>query len=324
MSPEINGHRIGHSWSSDSQATVPSHGTTTTSTASSTTVQSVSPRKYSKLQSVIYLDMFGVSYFITYTVLIFVTSIILTMPVVYEESTDTLTLRRWFGMFLTFNTVANYILTVRNRSFYQTSSAADRFQGLPDSNWKRCIDCQHSSPPRTHHCPICDHCILKRDHHCFFTAACVSFHNQRWFILLCLYSTMGGIYGFYLTWQYITMEYMYIFSSNFYHFIFPVTLLECMLGYTSWMFLYLTILMYMSLFTLLGSGGIFLMQFYMACVGINSYELSKGIHTYRSFRILNNLNSVFGPFWMLQFIVPLPFLKSKGDGMHWPQGSKYI
>lgn len=62
-----------------------------------------------------------------------------------------------------------------------------------------CEPCNRIRPPRCEHCVVCDECVLRVDHHCFFVGnSCIGFNNQKFFILYCLYFSMGcfSIAGF--------------------------------------------------------------------------------------------------------------------------------
>ncbi|KAH8232655.1 hypothetical protein KR032_011327, partial [Drosophila birchii] len=57
--------------------------------------------------------------------------------------------------------------------------------------WRFCNECQRLMPPRSWHCKQCKCCILKRDHHCTFTGNCIGHNNQRYFIWLTFYLSLG-------------------------------------------------------------------------------------------------------------------------------------
>ena len=59
------------------------------------------------------------------------------------------------------------------------------------------------APPRSFHCHLCNYCILKRDHHCFVTGSCVGYHNQRIFVVFCLYTLISTTWAAYLQFCYL-------------------------------------------------------------------------------------------------------------------------
>lgn len=47
-------------------------------------------------------------------------------------------------------------------------------------NWRFCLSCEATAPPRSYHCHVCDKCVLKRDHHCVFSGCCIGYKNFRY------------------------------------------------------------------------------------------------------------------------------------------------
>jgi len=50
--------------------------------------------------------------------------------------------------------------------------------------------------------------------------------------------------------------------------------------------------------------------------GQTLYEVDKGVHRYRLDNVTSNLRTVFGPYWILNFLWPLRTLPD-GDGIFW-------
>jgi len=56
--------------------------------------------------------------------------------------------------------------------------------------------------------------------------------------------------------------------------------------------------------------------------GQTTYEANKGEHKYRLDDVTSNLRTVFGPYWLLNFVWPLRTLPD-GDGVFW-QKQKHV
>ncbi len=61
--------------------------------------------------------------------------------------------RQWLGWYMSASIAVNYILTMCYNSYYRPKKT--QTSGLVDSNWRHCLDCNHLTPPRAHHCTIC-------------------------------------------------------------------------------------------------------------------------------------------------------------------------
>ena len=57
-------------------------------------------------------------------------------------------------------------------------------------------------------------------------------------------------------------------------------------------------------------------QIQLICRGQTTYEVSGGIQRYRHDDVTSNLRTVFGPYWMVNFLWPLRTLPD-GDGIFW-------
>mmetsp|Transcript_36755 Transcript_36755/g.57467 ORF Transcript_36755/g.57467 Transcript_36755/m.57467 type:complete len:319 (-) Transcript_36755:660-1616(-) len=56
-----------------------------------------------------------------------------------------------------------------------------------------CTKCNCIKPERAHHCSQCKRCVKRMDHHCLFVNNCVGIGNYKFFVLLLLYTGLGGI-----------------------------------------------------------------------------------------------------------------------------------
>lgn len=61
-------------------------------------------------------------------------------------------------------------------------------------DWSRCRGfcafCMSQTPVRAKHCRKCDACFARFDHHCEFLDVCVALHNQRYFLLLVMWTAL--------------------------------------------------------------------------------------------------------------------------------------
>lgn len=146
--------------------------------------------------------------------------------------------------------------------------------------------------------------------------SCVGFENQRYFIVFCFYCAAAAIYGLFANYCYATLMYGPVSFSNFYHYILPVAIVEWLFGYADSAFLWCALLISVCFMTSTGSTGIFIWQFFIAVYGVTTFELCKRIKPRRR-SILGPVRSVFGSYWMLNFIVPLTCIKQHGNGIEW-------
>ncbi|XP_041361253.1 palmitoyltransferase ERF2-like [Gigantopelta aegis] len=182
--------------------------------------------------------------------------------------------------------------------------------------WKYCEICRLWAPPRAHHCDFCKVCILKRDHHCFFVGNCIGFRNQRYFVVLSLYMVVIGLWGGYLTAAYIAGNYWA--EATCWDFLLPVTITKLLLGYMD--LLYALVIFQSYCLWFFGSVAVFyfLSQMSIIAQGLTLYELAKNIPIKNNSRVSQNMRSVFGDFWALNFLFPAQILfKQREDGTRW-------
>ena len=259
--------------------------------------------------------------------LIFGTGMRTTIPHVYNSYPDMLPVRQVIAIYMCINVIANYVLITVYNSYYVPDKHYSA--GLVDSNWRQCLDCKHLIPPRAHHCSLCKGCILKRDHHCFFTGCCIGFYNQRFFVGFLFHVMVGCTYGMYLTVKYVSVEYSSMFedlswNGYLYHFFLPVTIGEWLLGYLSNYETYYILLSYLTFASGIGAAIAFNIEMYLICRGMTAYEMGSGTILKGKGKITENLKGVFGKYWILNFLIPLPWIKPKGNGIDWYSTTKYI
>ncbi|XP_052769685.1 uncharacterized protein LOC128209618 isoform X2 [Mya arenaria] len=187
-------------------------------------------------------------------------------------------------------------------------------EGLP---WEFCNECEMYIPPRSKHCKHCKKCILKRDHHCFMVGNCIGFKNQRYFFVLAFYALITGLVGGYFTYKYIQIEvwpHMYSWT----YLIPPVTVVQTLFGQLT--IFECLLVFHVILEFLFGTFGFiyFTSQLTVVALGKTLYELSRQTGVKSSNSINRNFRSVFGDFWLLNFIFPMTLIfRQRDDGIHW-------
>ncbi|GFR63401.1 palmitoyltransferase [Elysia marginata] len=182
--------------------------------------------------------------------------------------------------------------------------------------WRKCKDCFVLTPPRGKHCPLCKHCVLKRDHHCYFVGHCIGFHNQRFFVCFCLYGGLGGLYSLWLTSSYLRANYDALQTWGLLAYMGPFALVHWALGYTSGANLGMVMFWWWSFVTSAMGSCYFLGQITLVKRGQTKWEFFQDKFPYQG-TLTENIQSVFGKFWPICFLIPAPFLGYVGDGANW-------
>ncbi|KAK6167573.1 hypothetical protein SNE40_021567 [Patella caerulea] len=189
-------------------------------------------------------------------------------------------------------------------------------QEKDELSWKYCNLCDMQTPPRSHHCKICKVCILKRDHHCYLTGCCIGFKNQRYFIVMAFYVWVANFLSYFLTYVYLRDKFWPTASLT--DATWPVAFYKTIVGD---MFFHHTVLLVhlyvLTLFTPLGFV-YFASQFTLISQGITPHELQKKIPIRNTLSIDKNFQSVFGDFWLINFLFPGQLLfRQRDDGFSW-------
>ncbi|GFR72423.1 palmitoyltransferase [Elysia marginata] len=213
----------------------------------------------------------------------------------------------WYN---TYYDVSNRVTKEMKAAHYPTTSETP-------PGWKNCPLCMLDAPPRSHHCSLCNYCILKRDHHCFVTASCVGYHNQRTFVVFCIYTLISTAWAAHLQFYYLSEELpISIYWASFY---FPLAgLWQYLVGAVS--FLNFFILIHLCC-TLVSLGLVLFFLFWQVVIisrGQTSYEAWKQVSIYRRRAVLDNFRDVLGdlPSLLLCLVVPLRLPMSL-DGIKW-------
>lgn len=262
------------------------------------------------------INIAGMIYYAVLSSVLTLITCYVTLPTVYVD--DSLTHRRILLGFLYVSMMLNYVLFLfSGRWFHRVRSGAKPL--LPthaQTERAFCERCQAKVAARAKHCSMCDVCVLKRDHHCFFAGCCVGFHNQRYFVVFCFYASLGSLFCLYLLSEHLRLTYANLFSFEAYRFLLPWCLVEWFFSGLSSGTLAMIFLFYMTIPTCLGCIWFCAQQVWLIYRGQTTYEYLKGIKTYRTFTA-DHFRSVFGSFWMLNFILPMPWSKQHGNGKNW-------
>ena len=205
----------------------------------------------------------------------------------------------------------------------ETDTSAD--EQRTENGRKVCSKCNYICPPRSHHCIICDSCILKRDHHCFFMTVCVGYFNQKYFIMYCFYMLMGTFYGMALIVMYmkILFDVKFYGPQTFVLLLYDLLLMMWAGQYPGPKYIFLLFLMYGCLTAGLLAAGLWFWQVQIVFTGQTTHEAQTGDKRYTKSRITNFLD-VFGKFWILTFLLPLPLPQiSNGLYLQYVKQSKH-
>ena len=188
--------------------------------------------------------------------------------------------------------------------------------------WEFCDKCDMHVPPRAYHCKFCKKCILKRDHHCFMVGNCVGFKNQRYFIVYNFYVSLTCVLGAIGTFKYLSEVY-WPDATDWKDFVPPVAVWRWLFWDTKGHISLMVFHIYVQF--VFGAIGFlyFSSNLTMAMQGKTLFEIAKKVPVKNTCTVKRNLRSVFGDFWLLNFIFPMTLIfRQKDDGVHW-EGIKY-
>ena len=183
--------------------------------------------------------------------------------------------------------------------------------------WGFCERCDMDIPPRANHCRVCKKCVLKRDHHCFLVGNCVGFKNQRYFIMMNFYLMALGWFGGFLTFRYIQFA-VWSELNSWAELMFPVAIVQGILGNIKLFHMLLIFLVFTEIFFGFIGFVYFTSQMTMSAGGVTLYEVAKKVPIKNNNTMNNNMKSIFGDFWVLNFIFPMTLVfRQRDDGIHW-------
>lgn len=188
-------------------------------------------------------------------------------------------------------------------------------------SWAPCLVCKQMRPPRCHHCPLCEKCVLKRDHHCYFAGRCVGFYNQRHFVVFCFWAIVACLYGGLHSFTYMTHEmWPHIRLLDL---LFPVAIIRAIFGYINLQIAILVFVGNMIAYFAYQSSMFLLDMTSLISRGITQFE-EANIHGKKMIvadkrSTEEKIASVFGKYWILNFVIPLHFvLPPVEDPFSWP------
>ena len=261
------------------------------------------------------LNCLGLGYFWS-TLLVFIyTSVYIYIPALYQNDTDIESSRTLLAYFILAQVLVNYFLTIYKHSYFEL----EKCRAIPNSSWGKCLDCDQVKPPKTHHCPCCRRCILKRDHHCFLTTVCVGFRNLRFMIVYSYYSAAAAAYTFYLVYEYVKLMYSSPFTwENWYHYAFPITTLEFLMGKQTFLFVLHVGVLYWSVLTFIAAIGMATIQLVFPIFNMTQRDIQNGkVPDFLDLPpLLDSFRRIFGPWAPFNFIIPLICFEPKGDGIN--------
>ena len=179
---------------------------------------------------------------------------------------------------------------------------------FPYWSWAPCLRCNRPRPPRCHHCSICHVCVMKRDHHCFITGRCIGYRNLRHFAVFIFWTVVITTYG---TVHFIPYTYYVIKAQpelGYIDLILPVTLIRAIFGFLRWRDVLLITLDYIVVIYNIWSAYTLVEIAEWIREGTTSFEKMLKFKIYDTRSLKDKLRSVFGHYWILNFIVPLHFV----------------
>ena len=148
-----------------------------------------------------------------------------------------------------------------------------------------------------------------------FLGSCVGFFNQRHYTVFMFYAFIGSCFSLYLAVHYFVTD-----SSRMGWRLFPVIALISYFR-RDWVVTYerLYVIFLLSLcFILVALTAYFLMlQVNVILSGRTTAESNKNIKKFHNSYKLENFRSVFGPYGLVQFLLPVPSIPLFGDGINW-------
>lgn len=214
----------------------------------------------------------------------------------------------------------HHVTNTTNENGVTVNLPVDRYDDDSGLKWRYCERCESEMPPRSWHCDVCDVCILKRDHHCFMVGNCIGLKNQRYFVVLAFYAVLCGLGGGYFQYKYLQTFY-YPVCWSWTDFFPPITAYRWLFGQVETLTFHLLVMIcQIYLEILFGTFGFLYFTFQMTVIakGLTAFEMAKRVSVRNTNPKNYNFQTVFGEYWVLNFIFPMQaFFAPKADGILW-------
>ncbi|XP_053384881.1 palmitoyltransferase ZDHHC21-like isoform X2 [Mercenaria mercenaria] len=187
----------------------------------------------------------------------------------------------------------------------------------PYFSWTPCLRCNRPRPPRCHHCPQCNVCVLKRDHHCHFAGACIGYKNLRHFSVFLFWASVATVFS---TLHAVPYYYYHVIqNTSFFDLIFPVAIARSALGYISWKNAFFIVLSWILVTFLYWATSFLQIVVDLIRLGKTTFERDHKMELTDKRCLSDKLRSVYGNYWILNFIIPLHFVfEPIDDPLNWP------
>ena len=170
-----------------------------------------------------------------------------------------------------------------------------------------CFKCSIIKPDRCYHCYKCGHCVLKRDHHCPWLNKCIGYSNQKYFILLLIYSLVLTVFIFFSTMNF----FLNCWRSNFFKIEdqnFLVILFYCL----NFLFMIFLVLLNINSMYLVVINSTSIEQTYPPRIRAKSKAINFSKSSFFDIgSAVANLQQILGSNWLLSI---LPIWTTYGDG----------
>lgn len=187
----------------------------------------------------------------------------------------------------------------------------------PYFSWTPCLLCNRPRPPRCHHCPICNTCVLKRDHHCFIAGACIGYRNLRHFIVFLFWASVACVFALIHTLPYI--YYALIPFIRYLDLLFPIAIIRSLFGCISIESAFVITITWLLTAFLLWSISFLQCMSSLIKDGKTTFEKNFKMELQDTRDLLGKIRSVFGYWWIVNFIAPLHFVfEPIDDPVGWP------
>lgn len=199
------------------------------------------------------------------------------------------------------NNTSNHI------SFYHISERNDV------NEVRYCKTCLCFKPDRSHHCKVCNKCILKMDHHCPYIGCCIGYFNYKYFNLLLFYSWL------------LCLQFLIVYGI-----LIKKTIMNSIIGVFYFNEIMFGIVYIFTIYLLMFSFVLWIFHIYLDIQNLSTFEyveMNKKKHQSKTVSLFtisfdyksryctsnayDNLNQVYGDYFILWFIPIPPIYKDK-------------